>query len=219
MEFPVITRLVTSLYLCSICVLIAYVQTRSGKAFGQWEGPTIFALTPTFDFEKLLQNAVKKEIDGNFNSDDEAVNESDDEADNGSDGDRPSPAEPIPTLPTTPPIPNLNAKDRRRTRKKSQGHSCRNKKRQKTCDESFSHHEHSMRIHRKYIANCQPIVTPMSSANSGVARSAYIGLRDQKPTQTVHRLEDLVGPQSEFGFRLIEWDGRSISPSLFSEKG
>lgn len=207
MESQPMARLVTPFFLCSISEPTTHFQMRSGKAFGLWEVPHVSASNPAFDFEQLLQNAVEKETDGNFDSDSTA---SDDETTDQSDDDLTSPVEPTSTHVATPPIADLSAKDRRRIRKKSQSHSCRNKKRQKIG--SFSRHEHSMRVHHKYIANCKPIVTPMSCENSGVARSAYIGLRDKKHAQTAHRLEDLVGPQSEFGFRLVEWDGRSTPP-------
>ena len=73
-------------------------------------------------------------------------------------------------------------------------------------------------VHHKYITTSEPLVTPMSSTNSRAAKTMYIGLRDRKPTQTEHRLEDLVGPQSEQGFRLVEWEGRSSPPLTLWEK-
>jgi len=208
MESQPMTHLVTPFCLCSISEPTAHFQVRSSRAFGLGEGPRVFASNPAFDFEQLLQNAVEKETNGNFDSDSAA---SDDETTDENDDDLTSPVD-ASSHAATPPIADLSTKDRRQIRKKSQSHTCRNKKRQKIRDESFSHHEHSMRVYHKYIVNCKPIVTPMSCANSRAARSAYIGLRDQKHTQTTHRLEDLVGLRSELGFRLVEWDGRSTPP-------
>lgn len=165
----------------------------------------MFASNPAFNFEQLLQDAVARETAGEC--DDE--NSSSDDGESGSESDAVLAAPTSTHTPPTPtPTPNLSAKDRRRTRKKSQSHSYRDSKRQKLRDGSFSHHEHSMRVHRKYIVPSEPLVTPMSS-KSGAARSTYIGLRDRKPTQDTHWLEDLVGPQSQLAFRLVEWDGRS----------
>ena len=37
----------------------------------------------------------------------------------------------------------------------------------------------------------------MSTADSSVTKNAYIGINDCIQSQTVHKLEDLVGPESE----------------------
>lgn len=125
------TRLVTPFSLCSVSEPTTHFQMRSGRAFGLREGPHVFASNPTFDFEQLLQNAVVKETDSNFDSDSAA---SDDETADENDDDLISPVEHTSTHAATPPIADLTAKDRHRIRKKSQGHSCRNKKRQKIRD-------------------------------------------------------------------------------------
>lgn len=202
---------------CTISELTADLQTRSGKLFGSWDGPRVLTSNPAFDFTQLLQDAVKQENSGDH--DDESSASEGGEANSESDDDIKTPTDPAaaelaPPQPPTASTPILSAQDRRRIRKKSQSHFCRNNKRQKTRDEAFSHHEHSMRVQRKYITTCDPIVTPMS-LNSRAARLAYIGLRDGKSTQTERRLEDLVGPQSQMGFWLVEWNGRSNSSPGF----
>ena len=167
----------------------------------------MFASNPAFKFEQLLQDAIAQETAGEHSDlDDDNDENISDAGDSGGESEV-ALADLIPTHSPATPTSNPSAKDRRQTRKKAQSRACRNNKRHKIREESFSHHEHRMRVHRKYIATSEPLVTPMSS-KSGAAQSAYVGLRDPKPTQTAHRLEDLVGPQSQLGFRLVEWDGR-----------
>jgi len=69
-----------------------------------------------------------------------------------------------------------------------------------------------MRVHRKYIKTSEPLVTPMSS-KSGAAQSVYVGLRDRKPTQTAHRLEDLVGPNPSWASGLLNGMEGEAPPS------
>ena len=112
--------------------------------------------------------------------------------------DAPEPQPPETPLPSSSPGPPLCAKDRRRIRKISQSHSYCDKKRQKIHNESFSHHKPNPRIGQKYVLTANPIVTPMSAADSPVAKNAYIGIDDRARSQTTRELEDLVGLESRY---------------------
>ena len=176
-------------------------QTRSGKAFASWTGPHVTVPNPTFDFEELFQEALERAESGD--SEDEFAQQY-----NSGPEDTPEPQPSETPLRSSSPDPPLCAKDRRRIHKKSQSHSNRDKKRQKIRNESFSHHEPNPRIRQKYILTANPIATPMSTADSPVAKNAYIGIDDRLRSQTVHKLEDLVGPESRYKFQLQTWDGR-----------
>lgn len=48
-----------------------------------------------------------------------------------------------------------------------------------------------------------------------MAKTGYVGLRDSKEERVekghmkkTYSLDELTGPNSKFGFKLIEWDGR-----------
>lgn len=82
--------------------------------------------------------------------------------------------------------PSLSSKDRRRAQKKVQSHTHRSKQCQKIQQESFSHHECQNSAYCKYVSTAMPIVTPMSTANAPVTKSAFVG----------------------FKFRLQTWDER-----------
>lgn len=164
---------------------------------------------PKFDFDRLLQDAIDRE-----ESDDHDSN-STDEQDANEDGiedeqDGQSHPREYHEIPHTdaPSQPSPSSKDRRRARKKLQSHNHRSKQRQKIQQESFSHHERQSSAYRKYISTATPIVTPMSTANAPVTKSAFVGLDDRIRSRGQYRLEDMVGEGSTFQFEYQAWDGR-----------
>jgi hypothetical protein len=130
---------------------------------------------PKFNFDHLLQEAMGREDSGD-NDDDSTDEENEDEDGQGGPSEPQEYREPPHT--EAPPLPSLNSKDRRRARKKLPGHTHRSKQRQKIQQESFSHHERQSSAYRKYVSPATPILTPMSTANAPVTKSAFVGLDD-----------------------------------------
>jgi hypothetical protein len=58
----------------------------------------------------------------------------------------------------------------------------------------------------KHIMPSNPFKTNLSIKKTNMALTRYVGVREQK-SRKGHALEELVGSNSKFGFRLIEWDG------------
>lgn len=64
-------------------------------------------------------------------------------------------------------------------------------------------------IHQRHVISSMPIaVDSFSLGDKTPAATAYVGMRDAKPNKRVHRLSDVVGEKSKFGFNYVEWDGR-----------
>jgi hypothetical protein len=158
---------------------------------------------PHFNFEALLLQAIERE--GAIISEDEDTSDDDFEGEAGEETAHPPPTDPPPTanLPST-----LSAADRRRVRKKSQGHKNRCNQHQKVHEESFSHHQLRPQIQKKYISTAIPTLTPMTAATSKVASTAYVALDDRKHSQEVYTLNDVVGADARLPFKLHTWDGR-----------
>jgi hypothetical protein len=172
---------------------------------------------PTFSLEHLLQEAINRE--GSSENCDESEGENfDDDAENGERGlEAPQANETSSAslqLSTPPPMADasISAKDRRRARIKSQGHTNRRQQRQRVQDQSFSHHTPRSSTYNKYIATATPIVTPMSTASAPVANSAFVGLDDRMRSKRVYKLEEVVGKESLYNFTLQTWDGRYATP-------
>ena len=106
------------------------------------------------------------------------------------------------------PASTLSAADRRRVRKKSQGHKNRSNQHQKVHEKSFSHHQLRPQIQKKYISTAIPTLTHMSAATSKVASTAYLELDDRKRSQEVYTLDDVVGEGAWLPFKPHTWDGR-----------
>jgi hypothetical protein len=160
---------------------------------------------PKFNFDCLLQDAIdrKESDDHDANSTDEQ-----DAIKDGQDG-QSHPWEYHEILHTDAPSqPSPSSKDHRRARKKLQSHNHQSKQHQKIQQESFSHHECQSSAYRKYISTAMPIVTPMSTANAPVTKSALVGLDDRIRSRGQYQLEDMVGEGSTFQFEYQVWDGR-----------
>jgi hypothetical protein len=162
---------------------------------------------PHLNFDLLLQEAIDREDSGQ--TDQESSDEEDtftadlEDTANGEDPDRQELGEPLPKQARL-----LSSKERRRAQKKSQSHSHRARQRREVRGESFSHHERKSSTYQKYVASSTPIVTPMSTSNAPVAKTGFVGLDDGTRSQKEYRLEDMVGEESLFNFRLQTWEGR-----------
>jgi hypothetical protein len=158
---------------------------------------------PKFDFDRLLQEAIGREDSGDHDHD---CTDEEDEDEGGQFGQFEPQEYREPRR--TESQPSLSSKDRRRARKKVQSHTHRSKQRQKIQQEFFSHHERQNSAYRKYVSTATPIVTPMSTANAPVTKSAFVGLDDRIRWRGQYKLEDMVSEGSIFKFRLQTWDGR-----------
>lgn len=130
---------------------------------------------PHFNFEELLLQVIERE--GAITSEDE---------DTGDDFEGEAGEETAQLPATANPPPTPSAADRRRVRKKSQGHQNRRNQHQKVHEESFSHHQLQPQIQKKYISMAIPTLTPMSAATSKVASTAYVALDDRRRSQEVY---------------------------------
>lgn len=100
---------------------------------------------------------------------------------------------------------HLTGKARKKARKKEQSHKRRQKSRQETAAHQFSHHTSRPNVEKKYVVADHAENTEVNMANSKVARTAYVGLNDAVREKKTYALEELVGPGSKFGFRLLKY--------------
>lgn len=100
---------------------------------------------------------------------------------------------------------HLTGKARQKARKKEQSHRRRQKDRQEAASQQFSHFKSRPNIEKKYIVADHAENSLVNVAKSKVARTAYIGLNDSPYEKRTYSLEELVGPGSKFGFRLLKY--------------
>jgi hypothetical protein len=93
-------------------------------------------------------------------------------------------------------------------RKKKRSHNNRTKRRQAEVHEMgyAPHRESVKRALHKHVTPSNPVKTNLSIKKTDMASTGYVGVREQKSKKD-YTLEELVGRNSKFGFRLIEWDG------------
>lgn len=59
---------------------------------------------------------------------------------------------------------------------------------------------------RKYVKASSSIDLEMDASNFPASSSGYIGVGDSGGRR-VFKIQDLIGPQSKHGFKLVDWDG------------
>lgn len=101
--------------------------------------------------------------------------------------------------------PHPTGKARQKARKKAQSRKNRQKDRQEMNARQFSHHTSRPSVEKKYKNADHAEDTPVTIADSKVARTAYVGLNSSTCDETAYTLGDLVGPGSKFGFRLVKY--------------
>lgn len=100
---------------------------------------------------------------------------------------------------------HLTGKARQKARMKAQSRRNRQKSREEAGAQQFSHHKIRPNVEKKYVVADNAEETAASIAGSKVARTAYAALDDSIRESMVHTLEELVGPDSKFGFRLLKY--------------
>lgn len=97
---------------------------------------------------------------------------------------------------------------RQESRNKAASRANRLKKRQKVWEGqppgSSQDRVKALQVHTKTLNG---IKTTFNSASIPIAATGYVALRQPKSTE-IHRLKELVGRGSRYGFRLVQWDGR-----------
>jgi len=134
------------------------------------------------------------------------------------------PQPPIPPEVTTPsatasmsypPTPSAAGTSNRQAKLKKGSKIRRNRDRAiKKASESFAAYQATSRLISRHIDGAQPISCKMTASElKNVASTGFVGLDNGSRSKTLYKLEDLVGDQSRFGFRLQHWrDGYVLLP-------
>lgn len=111
--------------------------------------------------------------------------------------DLPLPKTSQPTVATTAP---------RTSHSKRQGHANRKRKRDKA---KLGPAEYTPRsqTRKKYAESAAEAGSEATGEDFPIAKTGYTAARGSN-SSTAYKLDELVGPGSRFGFKLIEWDGR-----------
>lgn len=115
--------------------------------------------------------------------------------------------------PYTDPMTAVHQPVDRVKKKKTQSHASRSKRRAKERETRFSPYEARPSVKAKYIDDAAAVNTP-STGVPRVARTAYVALDDRTRSKKQYQLRELVGPASNLGLTLQEWDG-SLSSFFF----
>ena len=93
-------------------------------------------------------------------------------------------------------------------RKKKRSHKSRTKRRQTEAHEMgyTPHRESVKRALQKHVTPSDPVKSNISIKDTDMASTGYVGVREQRPKKD-YTLAELVGEDSKFRFRLIQWDG------------
>lgn len=197
-------------------------QTRSGKVFSPWNDVATVPAHEQFDFEAALAASLERQLSMGEGTDD-------DEEDlfslsplssPGTSPDRSPTRPPAEALPaaynetsepptplydeTSPPMPPLSAA----ASNKRKGHARRRKKRAaEKAELTPDDYEPRPSTRRKHVLGQDGLQTSIQSEAARIAKTGYVGIRGEK-SSAVYGLKQLVGPDSRFGFDLIEWDGQ-----------
>jgi hypothetical protein len=183
----------------------------SGAVKSALDSQTISAENPGFCFESLLKAAFLREDLEDVDDVDEAGFAQATSLPPSSTGQTPSSSSHHPQILST----EDDLQGSRKLRKsKAQGHLLRRRKRQQAAGEKAPG-DYKIRsgIVKKYICGASTIPSTFQAEKVHVASSGFIGLGKGAAEEegATFLLEDLVGPGSEFGFELHQWDGRFVS--------
>ncbi|KDR65406.1 hypothetical protein GALMADRAFT_148719 [Galerina marginata CBS 339.88] len=114
---------------------------------------------------------------------------------------------PFPTTapPTHPPLRDRSHKGRR----KANGHALRAKKRVEARSSTYGHFVARAKVRRRYVDNAEPIQCSANISNSSVTQNAFVAKNDVPRSQKTHKLSEMIGEGSQYGFKLVPWDGRT----------
>lgn len=96
----------------------------------------------------------------------------------------------------------------RKARKKKQSHTNRRGCREEKKLGTFATVDTRKAIIDKYVKDAVPIPSQMDALKANVTQTAYVVVHDQVCSRRVYGLKELVGGGSQFGLKLVEWDGR-----------
>jgi hypothetical protein len=107
------------------------------------------------------------------------------------------------TLASTPPLPELSRKQKRALRSKLQSKQQKKKKR-----DNGAEPEPALNRSKKHFENASKIPSNLDANNFPIASTGFVGRRAKGKVSATYQLRDLIGPESEFKFTLVEWDER-----------
>lgn len=124
-----------------------------------------------------------------------------------------SPKHTSPPLPPSPekredssaiPRPPLNKAASNKLKSRAQ-----RRKKRKAEKAALTPHEYKPRpgTRQKHVLEKDGLQTELISEDTRIASTGYVGIRTPS-SSAVYSLKQLVGPRSQFGFDLVEWDGR-----------
>jgi len=103
---------------------------------------------------------------------------------------------------------STSRKDRRKVKKKLQGHANRSKRRQEARDASYANLKPRTQRTVDILGASDPLRTNIDSSKSSYVSTGFTGLDNRDCQKKLYNLEELVGEGSKFGFKLHAWDGR-----------
>ena len=99
-------------------------------------------------------------------------------------------------------------RDRRKAKKKLQGHANRSKRRQEARDATYANIKPRAQRRLGILGASEPLCTSIDSSKSSHISTGFTGLDNGERQKKLYSLEELVGEGSKFGFKLQAWDGR-----------
>ncbi|RDB28894.1 hypothetical protein Hypma_015383 [Hypsizygus marmoreus] len=130
------------------------------------------------------------------------------------------PSKPPPTPPPFPATSSSKATNTRNKNKrnKARGHANRKRKCEQEQEGTYGIHATRPSVRKKFVIPSQPLKTNLETDGIPIASTGFIGRRDKK-TKRLHTLEDLTGPNSPYGFRLVSWSGSGPAVSIVDGEG
>ncbi|KDR84216.1 hypothetical protein GALMADRAFT_33612, partial [Galerina marginata CBS 339.88] len=97
-------------------------------------------------------------------------------------------------------------------RRKANSRVLRSKKRKEARASTYGHFVARAKVRRRYVDNAEPIECDADIAQSNVTQNAFVAKNDGQKTQKTHSLLEMVGVDSQYAFKLVQWDGRTPTP-------
>ncbi|KAF9257864.1 hypothetical protein L218DRAFT_965023 [Marasmius fiardii PR-910] len=176
--------------------------------------PANAVILPDFDFGPLLQHAMARKLEENVS---DAENTSDVFSVLSSPPNSPilttstinTEHIPILELNNSMPPPPQNRSSSRKHSQKKHGHQNRKRRHKEENKRSRDESNHASALKKKHLNNSCIIPMRLNLTNIRVSQNGFTGYRTNWAPSTEYMLEEMVGPNSKFKFRLIVWDGRS----------
>ena len=108
-----------------------------------------------------------------------------------------------------PPTPSATGTSNRKAKLKKSSKNRRDRDQSiRKASESFADYRATSRLISRHTDGTQPISCKIAASElKNITSMGFVGLDDGSRSKTVYKLEDLVGDQSQFGFRLQHWRG------------